>query len=289
MSSRGFTLIELLIASAMLVTVAAAVAMLAGGLRSTVARVDAAAQLEPSGRAALAGLVSDVQQAGADAGVADVGMRLSRSIAGVLPLADLGSNAFVSPGGAIELTRVARGAEAVIAVAAPAGTGALTVGTLDRCRGGPPACDFAPGAMAVLYSDVTAERVEVRAIGAGLVVLERPLAGAYPAGAVLAELFVTRYGTRLRPGGSRQLVRISSGGAEQPIIDNVAAFEIATDTADPLTLRLVSIRLRLEAADSLRGPAGFLFARAGTARHARFWVPDAELRVAVSPRNPLGG
>jgi prepilin-type N-terminal cleavage/methylation domain-containing protein len=286
---RGFSLIELLVACAILVSIVAAVAALASGLRSTLVRVDAAAQLEPAGRAAVSALLTEVQQAGADAAVADSQLRVARSVARIVPIADLDSNAFVTPGGAIRLTRVSGGAQAVLPLAAPAGTGALMLDTAARCRGGPPACSFAPGVSAVIYNTAAAERVEIRAIGAALIVLERPLATDFPAGSVLAELITTRYGTRRRADGSRQLVRISSGGAEQPMLDNVARFDVATDTVDPLRVGLVTIHLRLEASSaSLRGPAGYLFTRPGTALHARYWVPDAELRFAVSPRNPAG-
>ena len=289
MSARGFSLIEMLVACALLVTIAGAVGALAGTLRTTLARGDAAGQLEPAGRAAVSALLTDVRQAGTDAVISDPAVRIARSIARVVPTDDLDSIAFVSPGGAVRLTRISGGAQAIITAAAPPGTGALTLETAARCSGGPPACGFAPGGMAVLYDNASAERVEIRAVGAAMVVLEQPLASAFPAGAVLAEIVTTRYGTRRRADGSQQLVRITSGGAEQPVLDNVARFEVATDDPDPSRVGLVTIRLRLEApSPSLRGPPGYLFTRAGTALDARLWLPDAELRFAVAPRHPLG-
>jgi prepilin-type N-terminal cleavage/methylation domain-containing protein len=54
--------------------------------------------------------------------------------------------------------------------------------------------------------------------------------------------------------------------------------------ADLLRVRSVVITIRVEAAiAALRGPAGPLFTRAGTARGSRF-VPDTETRLQVSPR-----
>jgi hypothetical protein len=48
----------------------------------------------------------------------------------------------------------------------------------------------------------------------------------------------------------------------------------------------VSVTLRVESAlSALRGPAGLLFARAGTSRLASRWVPDLEVRFDVTPRN----
>jgi prepilin-type N-terminal cleavage/methylation domain-containing protein len=56
--------------------------------------------------------------------------------------------------------------------------------------------------------------------------------------------------------------------------------------ADLLRVRTIGITLRVEAAlSALRGPAGTLFANAGTARNANRWAPDLEMRIQVSPRN----
>jgi hypothetical protein len=56
--------------------------------------------------------------------------------------------------------------------------------------------------------------------------------------------------------------------------------------ADLLRVRRISARLRLETPQSaLRGPTGVLFSRGGSSRDATRWVPDAEIRFDVSPRN----
>jgi hypothetical protein len=56
--------------------------------------------------------------------------------------------------------------------------------------------------------------------------------------------------------------------------------------ADLLRIRRVGIRLRIQAALALlRGPAGVLFARGGTATSAERYVPDLEISVDVRPRN----
>jgi hypothetical protein len=56
--------------------------------------------------------------------------------------------------------------------------------------------------------------------------------------------------------------------------------------ADLLRIRRVSVTMRLEAAlPALRGPAGPLFTRGGTARAAIRWVPDQEIRFDVAPKN----
>jgi type II secretory pathway pseudopilin PulG len=59
--------------------------------------------------------------------------------------------------------------------------------------------------------------------------------------------------------------------------------------ADLLRVRAVAIDLTIEAAvASLRGPAGMLFTRAGTARGTRV-VPDRHGRITISPRAMNGG
>ena len=56
--------------------------------------------------------------------------------------------------------------------------------------------------------------------------------------------------------------------------------------ADLLRLRTVAITLRVEATDpALRGPAGVLFTRGGTAKGAHGFVPDQQIRFEIAPRN----
>jgi type II secretory pathway pseudopilin PulG len=56
--------------------------------------------------------------------------------------------------------------------------------------------------------------------------------------------------------------------------------------ADLFRVRRIAVRLRLETPQiAMRGPAGVLFSRGGSSRDATRWVPDAEVRFDVSPRN----
>lgn len=56
--------------------------------------------------------------------------------------------------------------------------------------------------------------------------------------------------------------------------------------ADLLRIRVIAIALRVQAAAAaLRGPAGTLFAHAGTAGSGRMLAPDVEIRLRVAPRN----
>jgi hypothetical protein len=59
--------------------------------------------------------------------------------------------------------------------------------------------------------------------------------------------------------------------------------------ADLLRIRRVRVRLRVQVAvAALRGPAGRLFARGGTAGSAELFAPDQQIVLDVTPRN-LGG
>jgi hypothetical protein len=200
-----------------------------------------------------------------------------------------------------------------------------------------------------------------------------PLSAAYAAGAVLVAVDVNRFELRAQPDGSQSLVRITDGGATQPIIDGVASLEIEAwgeaaapslrwdgveswasygpkplppssrdpyggfaagetcvsiyDEGEPRTrllslgetgalvplapedlddgpwcpgnmdglrydadlfrLRRVDLRMRVEVLSAtLRGPAGVLFRRGGSAAHAPIrWVPDRLVTMSVALRN----
>jgi len=60
--------------------------------------------------------------------------------------------------------------------------------------------------------------------------------------------------------------------------------------ADLLRIRRVAVRVRLQVGqESLRGPAGALFARGGSTTTPYGYVPDQEIRFDVAPRNLGGG
>jgi hypothetical protein len=86
-------------------------------------------------------------------------------------------------------------------------------------------------------------------------------------------------------GGGTILVALSAGtltdGPWCPDGVNPNRFD-----ADLLRIRRIAVTLRVEsAAAALRGPAGQLFARAGTSTSAHRLLPDREIRFDVSPRN----
>ena len=60
--------------------------------------------------------------------------------------------------------------------------------------------------------------------------------------------------------------------------------------ADLLRIRSITVTLRIESAlDALRGPAGLLFTRGGTARTGDRYAPDLEVRTRITPANLVLG
>jgi hypothetical protein len=65
---------------------------------------------------------------------------------------------------------------------------------------------------------------------------------------------------------------------------------VARFDADLLRIRRIRIRVRVQASASLlRGPAGRLFTRGGTATAAERYVPDRQVSLDVTPRNMSAG
>ena len=85
--------------------------------------------------------------------------------------------------------------------------------------------------------------------------------------------------------GSQRLVELTeaelTGGPFCPDDGNSNRWD-----ADLLRIRRIGVTVRVQsAAAALRGPAGALFAHAGTSQSSAKWLPDQEIHFDVSPRN----
>jgi hypothetical protein len=284
--SAGFTTIELLIASTLLLVVTAAVAAMATPMRDAVERSLGRSDLTGGSRFVLQRLAADLREAGNPASAIAGGPRLDTLLPTVVALENLDSGATQSPGRAVRAVAVPHlAAQGVLRAAAATGTVFLQLDATRPCTAVGQACGFRPGMTALLYD---AARVMVVAVASvaddRIVTLAAPIAATFPPGAVLAAVTLTSYGLRPEPDGSWRLVRVRSG-AEQPMLDHVVDIAIETVGPDVTTVNRVNLRMRLEAASAaLRGPAGYLFRRAGTSTRARLMVPDVELRVSVAIR-----
>jgi hypothetical protein len=110
---------------------------------------------------------------------------------------------------------------------------------------------------------------------------------AWPAGEnCVFEVAEGAHRSRLPPlGGTGELVPLSAAQlSDGPWCPDPAA--VRRFDADLLRIRRVRVRLRVEAAsDALRGGAGSLFVRPGSAARAATLIPDQEVVMDVVPRN----
>jgi hypothetical protein len=287
MTARGFTLIELLIVAAVVMAISGALAAMVAPLGSAIDRTHASADMDAGTRSVIQQLSADLRLAGTDASIALPHQRLAGVLPPVALLRDLDSGEATLPAMAVRITYVPHlAAQGILHAAAAAGDTVLRLETVSRCAMGLPACGFRPGDSAVLYTTAAVSTVTIDAVGTGAVMLASPLTVPFPAGAVMAALVSVTYGIRSAADGSQRLVRVSTGGAEQPMLDNVVAFTLATDTGNPLDAGRVSWTLRVQAPSAaFRGPAGTLFRHGGTATRLRAWIADVEHHMAVAVRN----
>jgi Prokaryotic N-terminal methylation motif len=227
MSERGFTLVELLLACAVLLAVSGAVASMAVPARHAFERTLGAADISGGTRAALDVLATDLREAGSSGGVGPQSAGLADVAAVVVPLADLDSGTIASPARAIRVMRVARrAAQGILSQPVAPGETTVQLGTTSQCTDIGPACGFEPGMTAVVFDHARASIVVVGSVAAGAVVLIEALPTAFDRGATLAAVVITTYGVREGLDGTGRLVRLTSGGAEQPMLHDVVDFEL---------------------------------------------------------------
>lgn len=213
-------------------------------------------------------------------------------------------------------------AETTIASELPARSGAVRVNTGAGCPLTDEACGFSLAATAIAYDDTGSLDVfRVEEVSGSLVQLRHTSVDSlkvYAPGSRLAEAVVRSYFLKADAvADTVQLMRDDHDGRPvAPVADHVVglAFEyfghpsdgpaplapsILTDgpwrpgenapnrfDVDLLRVRTVAVRLRIESASAaLRGPAGVLFSRAGTARSGNRFLPDLEFSFRVSPKN----
>jgi type II secretory pathway pseudopilin PulG len=277
MKTDGFTLIELLLATALLIAVSGAIVLLAVPARHAVERSVVMDEMSTGSRAALELLTAEIRAAGASAAVgADFGARSSV----LAPLADLASNMPGARSTALRITSVPRdAAQGVLLTAANAADTTLALDLSARCANIGPACGFRGGDRVVIADDVSVAFVTVAAASSLGVLVVSPLPVPFTRGASIAVVERVTYGIRADGDGSHELIRVSTGGAIQPLLRRVVAFAVTMDA------NIATLQLRVEAPPAFRGPAGALFARAGTATNAHRWLPDLDLHVLVSLRN----
>jgi hypothetical protein len=216
------------VACLLLTVVTAAVAAIAAPARNALERTLGAADMAAGSRATVERLSFDLREAGGGAAVADAGVDVSDVVPFVVPHADLDNPAATAPGQAITLMRLNLGApQGTLLADVVAGAASLQVDTTRRCANVGVACGLQPGMTAVIFDESRASMSSILAVApGGLVQLSAGLPASFAAGAIIAAPTIVTYGLRANADGSRRLIRSSPGGAEQPVLQNVVAFEV---------------------------------------------------------------
>jgi hypothetical protein len=111
--------------------------------------------------------------------------------------------------------------------AALAGETTLILEGSSNCSVGGDACALQPGMTTLIFDAARGEPIVVAAVApGGIVHLASALRSSFNPGAVVAAVVTTTYGLRPESDGSQRLVRESTGGAEQPVLQHVVAFEV---------------------------------------------------------------
>jgi hypothetical protein len=136
----------------------------------------------------------------------------------------------ISAGGdSVTITRIpAAGARGTLRTAAAAGDAVVELDLAGPCFMQDPTCGFRTGSAAVVFDATRAEPVSISGVDTGTATLTfaSGIVGTFDAGATVVAVERVTYMLR-SAGTSRRLVRISPGGAEQPVVDHVGAFEVA--------------------------------------------------------------
>ncbi len=256
MTARGFTLIELLVASAVFLVIAGAASMLVAPAHVVFERVLTSSDMEARGRTGIAALLGDLADAGSGAAI---GPPLT-ALSDVMPVISTAA-------GSVTMTRIpAAAAQGTLRNAVAADDTVAQLEVTGSCFMQDPTCGFRPDTMAVVFDAARAEVVTISGVDPATAVLTfaSRIVGPFDAGA--AVVAVERVTYMLRASGeSGRLMRVSPGGAEQPVVDHVVGFDVAPwSGADA---QGTDITLRVAAASPTQPP--------GAA------VPDFELRASV--------
>lgn len=230
----GFTLIELLVATALVVVVSSAVAALAVPMRRAFDRGLNTGESVSRARTALHVIVAEVRNAGSGVVIGPTAVSLDDVIEAVT---------VVSPS-TIAIARPS-GPQGLLRHDVSAGATAVRLDSSEACSQQDATCGIRGGDEIAIFDAAQGETVRVSSVTAepATLHLSSPLAHPYAARAAVATLGRRTFALR-----DRRLVRLTAGGAEQPIADHVAAFSAA------LSAGRVDLRVTLEPASAGGAP-----------------------------------
>jgi Tfp pilus assembly protein PilW len=312
----GFTVLELTIAMALTLALVASIISLTRSAGAASARQGEAADLQQRLRVGVDTIARDLMGAGAGPYLAGYAGPLSVSLPAVLPFR--ASAVGGDPPGTFRNDIVtllfvpATAAQTTLTADMAAGSDMMQAARLPICAAGENLCGFAAGTTILAFDDAgTFQLFTVFAVVDGAMQLQTapPAAALLKTGAAIVEVQARIYA--LKSDAATRVTELVRGDgtarADVPVLDHVV--EVVFDygvppaelidgpwrpdaaspgrwDADLVRIRTVGVTIRIESAlAALRGPAGALFARAGTATDPRVWVPDQEVQFHVSPRN----
>jgi hypothetical protein len=313
---RGFTLVEFTVAAALTLALTAAIFSITQASRRAADVQSEVADVQQRGRVAVDTLMRDLMMAGAGPYLAGHAGPLTASIPGLMPFRR-GMSGNDLPGSfrsdaVTALFVPTTAAQTTLTAAAAAGSTTLQVAALPTCAAGVNLCAFLPGTTVMAYDAAGAFQIfTVSAVvdGFAQIITTTPASRLFAEGSPVVEVEVHSYTLKNDPSTrlSQLMTYDGTANGDLPVLDHVVALAFDYDVpaaelmdgpwrpdaasedrwdADLLRIRTVGVTIRVEAGSpALRGPAGVLFANAGTARNPRVWVPDVELRFQVSPRN----
>jgi prepilin-type N-terminal cleavage/methylation domain-containing protein len=228
MTERGFTLVELLVAAALVLVIAAAASALSTGMHRAFERSVTSSELTARARAGLALVTADLHRAGSGVAIGPALQGLADVAAVVLPRRSLDDPAFAAPFSAVTVLR-ASGAQGVVRDRALAGTTVLQLDAAAPSVRQDGSAGLQPGDAVLVIDTARAESAVVGGVDAAAwrITTAAPLRHTFEPGTLVAAVERTTYGLRTDADGNTRLVRRTSGGAEQPVVDRVAQFDLS--------------------------------------------------------------
>lgn len=221
--SRGFSLVELVVTTALVIVIAATVAALSSPLRRAFERGLSADESTARARTALHTIVAEVQNAGSGILIGPT----TATLEDLIPMITL-----VSP----SMVAVARasGPQGLLRDAVDAGVTRLRVDHDRPCSEQDATCGIRANDIIAIFDTTNGETARVAGVDGGAATLHvaMPLLHAFDRGAVIAAIEQRTFFVN-----DGQLLRVSSGGAQQPIADRVRSFSAAI-AAGRLDVRL---------------------------------------------------
>ena len=231
--NKGFSLLELLIATTICAVIAAGIAVVVPPSRAAFERTPAELDLQQRGRTAVDVILQAIRTAGGDAVAAEEFGPLAGVVPAVIPF-DL------DPSGRwfrrLSVIVPPRDAAQGVLWQHQAGAGGDLVLSTARCPIAPIICGFNSGTTAVIADG--SGRFDVFSIAAvqaatARITPARRLRGAYAAGSIVVEVDAFTFQLDAQPDASLSLVRVTAGGAVQPVVDRIASLRFEPYGFDP--------------------------------------------------------